>query len=276
MNAVTYDLATEQADYPAWEGQPKRSLLLCSHPRSGSTLLGEALHATGLFGCPLEYFHRGFKPAFAERWQAPTMHSLVAAAKRFRTDPGGLFSVKMFWQDIEDMVGELEPSICEELQGTAGGSAAPETYRRLYALIKEWFPRPAFIHLSRQDRVRQAVSSLVAIHSRQWRSIPGQGRQQPEEEVCYDYERILGLIAYADRSHTHWRSFFSANSLQPYTIGYEDLVAEKSPALRTLLTQLGYSGDLPARRMQRQADARSEKLLARFLRDYQARTTGTA
>jgi len=273
VSVSVYDLATAQADYPAWASQPKRTLLLCSHPRSGSTLLGESLYSTGLFGCPLEYFHRGFRPAFAERWQAPTMHSLLGAAKRYRTNPRGVFSVKIFWQDIEDMVEELEPSLLEELRDSPNSPVVPEAYRRLHALLNTWFPQPSFIHLNRQDRVRQAISALVATFTRQWRSIPGQGRQHPVEEVAYDYERILGLIAFADRSHAHWRGFFAANSIRPYTLCYEDLIAEESPVLRSLLDQLGYTGVLPARRMQRQADPGSEKMLARFLREYLARSS---
>jgi LPS sulfotransferase NodH len=271
---ATYDLATAQADYPPWEGAPKRTLLLCSHPRSGSTLLGEYLHATGQFGCPLEYFHRGFRPAFAERWQAPTMHSLVSAARRYRTDHCGVFSAKLFWQDLEDIAEETDPPLLEELRDTSSAPVAPEAYRRLYRLIETWFPQPTFIHLNRHDRVRQAISTLVAVCTQQWRSIPGQGRQQPAADVTYDYERILGMIAFADRCHAHWRRFFAVNSITPCTLSYEDLVAEKSPALLALLGQLGYCGELPARRMQRQANPESEKLLARFLRDYQARATG--
>jgi trehalose 2-sulfotransferase len=271
MISPIYDLATARADYPAWHGEPQRTLMLCSHPRSGSTLLGEALYATGLLGCPLEYFHRGFRPAFAERWQAPTIRSLIAAAKRNRTSPCGVFSAKLFWQDIEDMVEELEPSLCEALRES---EVEPAAYRCLYTFLTSWFPQPAFIYLSRQDRVRQAISALVATCTRQWRAIPGQGRQHPAEEVAYDYERILGLIAFADHCHSNWRRFFEANALQPHILKYEDLLAEDSPAVRSLLNQLGYTGVQPARRMQRQVDSRSEQLLARFLREYQERSTG--
>lgn len=268
---VTYDLATAQADYPACEGPPQRTLLICSHPRSGSTLLGEYLHATDLFGCPLEYFHRGFRPAFAERWQAPTMQSLIEAAWRHRTAPGGLFSAKLFWQDMEDIVEELEPSILVGLREETGTQASPEVYRHLYRLLTSLFPQPSFIYLSRQDRVRQAVSALVATCTRQWRDVPGQGRQQPAEEAVYDYERILGLIAFADQSHNHWQRFFTANEITPFRLSYEELIAKECHALLALFARLGYTGALPVQRLQRQANQETEKLLARFLRDYQAR-----
>ncbi len=50
-----YDLVRAEADYPEWQGPPRRTLLICTQPRSGSTLLGEALWFAGGLGCPLEY-----------------------------------------------------------------------------------------------------------------------------------------------------------------------------------------------------------------------------
>ena len=57
VTVLTYDLAGPEGDYPEWDGPPRRSIVLCTHPRSGSSLLGEALTFAGGFGCPLEYFH---------------------------------------------------------------------------------------------------------------------------------------------------------------------------------------------------------------------------
>jgi LPS sulfotransferase NodH len=44
--------------------QPTRSYLICATPRSGSTLLCEALRITGLAGNPDEYFG----PMHVKRW----------------------------------------------------------------------------------------------------------------------------------------------------------------------------------------------------------------
>lgn len=272
----TYDLVTAKADFPAWLGRPQRTLLLCSHPRSGSTLLGEDLYATGVFGCPLEYFHRGFRPAFAERWQAHDLGALRDAVHRHRTDPSGLFSSKLFWKDVEDIVAEREPALAAELGASPRGPAAAQAYRRLHALLADWFPNPTFIHLTRKDRLRQAISALVATQTQQWRAIPGQGREQPLQGIAYDYERILALVAAVDRSNAHWTGFFAANGIVPHALGYEDLLADQAPALRALFDALGYAGPAPARRMHRQASPASEQWLARFLQDHQARSAKPA
>jgi LPS sulfotransferase NodH len=173
MSKRIYDLATEVADYPVRQGKPDRTLLLCSHPRSGSTLLGESLYASGVFGCPIEYFHRGFRPAFVKRWQATDALSLRNAAHRYRTDSSGLFSTKLFWQDIEDIATELEPSLAGKLRG----SVPANVYHHVFNLLEEWFPNPTFIYLTRKDICRQAISEVIANQTQQWRLIHGQGAQ---------------------------------------------------------------------------------------------------
>ena len=104
-----YDLSLSANDFAPWEGSPARSIVICSHPRSGSTLLGEAIHFAGGLGCPLEYLHRGFRPTLAARWQAPDLDTYVAAMHRWRTDPSGTVATKLFWQDVEEIAHERAP-----------------------------------------------------------------------------------------------------------------------------------------------------------------------
>ena len=57
-----YDLSNSDHDYPAWEGPPRRTIVICTHPRSGSTLLGEALFFAGNMGCPPRILSSRFSP----------------------------------------------------------------------------------------------------------------------------------------------------------------------------------------------------------------------
>ena len=271
-----YDLATRHADYPEWTGSPRRSILICTHPRSGSTLLGEALYFAGGMGCPLEYFHRGFRPSLAERWQSGDIHSFVRAVYRFRTDTTGVLSVKLFWSDIEDIVGELQPSLFEELRDRPADSMGPATYRKVRGMLGELFPNPVFIRLQRHDRVRQAVSTLVATQTKFWRSIPGVGEQSPTRDAAYDRERIFNFLAFSDYCDAHWSSFFHAAGDPFHGVCYEDLVREYAPTLRRLFDFMGCRGELPAARMRRQADAVSEGMVLRFLKEYGERSSETA
>lgn len=114
-----YDLASIRADYPIRLDAPSQSLILCSYQRSGSTLLGEAIHDASGLGCPLEYFHTGFRPRFARRWNADNIRTYAEAVYRYRTDPSGILSVKLFWYDLEEIAAEIAPQSIEKKKRSA-------------------------------------------------------------------------------------------------------------------------------------------------------------
>jgi trehalose 2-sulfotransferase len=262
-----YDLASRDADYPVWEGSPRRTILICTHPRSGSTLLGEAVYFAGGLGCPLEYFHRGFRPFLAERWQAPSIQSYIRAVHRFRTDTTGVLSVKLFWIDVEDMVREMSPSLFEELRDVPSAAMAPETYLKIRELLAGIFPNPSFVYLTRRDRVRQAVSGLVATQSRLWRSLLQDGELSPLHEVAYDYDQILSLLALSGHCNAQWRNFLRAAADSFYAIAYEDLANAYASTVRNLFKSLGYRRQAPTPRLRRQSEVRSERMVLRFLKE---------
>jgi LPS sulfotransferase NodH len=258
MTAVEpYDLATERADYPARDGPPERTLVICSHPRSGSTLLGEAIYAAGELGCPLEYLHRGFRPHFAQRWQANDLGAFVRALHRFRTDSTGVMSIKLFWRDVEDVADETAPDV------------SPDDFSEIFARLQPILPNPTFVYLTRRDRVRQAVSAFVAGETTVFRSISS-GEPRASRPVAYDYGGILRQLAAADYANARWRAFFSALRIDALQVDYEDLASNFVPTVAVLLDRLGHAGRPAAPRLRRQATAQSEELVLRFLRDHEA------
>jgi len=267
-----YDLTLEEGDYPLWNGPPQRTIVLCSHPRSGSTMLGEALAFAGGLGAPLEYLHRGFRPTIAERWGAPDLNSYVAALHANRTEPNGVLSIKLFWQDLEDIAAERGGSGDTPLAFSPPEAMAATDYQAIYSVLKQLLPNPEFIYLERRDRVRQAVSAVVAGQTGLWRSIPDVGRQIAVAEAEFDYDRIAAAIALGDESRDHWQAFFGANRLQPYALAYEDMVDDFERVVGALLAELQATTAIPPpRRMRRQADAVSEAILLRFLREHAQR-----
>ncbi|MFZ5670780.1 MAG: Stf0 family sulfotransferase [Pseudomonadota bacterium] len=268
-----YDLTLASADFPPWDGPPRRSIVVCSHPRSGSTLLGEAMTFAGGLGCPLEYLHRGFRPAFERRWETSDALSYRAALHRLRTGPNGVFSIKLFWQDIEDVALELAPDRSSPVG--MPGDTTPDAYRSLFDLLSAFLPNPEFVYLERADRVRQAVSAMVAAQSGLWRSIEGVGRPAPQGAAVYDYDRVLANIALGDYSREHWRGFFAANAIRPRFVTYEDLDARYARTVGALLAELGAEDATPPpRRMRRQGDTSSEAIVLDFLREHAGREAG--
>lgn len=261
-----YDLVDAECDYPEWDGPPRRSVLVCTHPRSGSTLLGESLYFAGDLGCPLEYFHAGFRPRFEARWNAYGLDSFANAVWRSRTGPGGVLSVKLMWRDIQELALEEDSEVFAELDGAPPEAVAPEIYRRLAALVTRILPSPTCIHLYRRDRLRQAVSAMIATQTGQWRSIPG-AEMTRLREPDYDEETVIRLIGYSDFCHGHWRNLIAAMETPSYAIAYEDLVRDYAGQTGQLLASLGSSGLSSPVRMRRQADAASEAFVMRFLQE---------
>ncbi|HSX53790.1 MAG TPA: Stf0 family sulfotransferase [Sphingomonas sp.] len=266
-----YDLSLDAADYAPWTGVPRASLVICSHPRSGSTMLGEAIAFAGGLGCPLEYLHRGFRPALAQRWRAPDLDSYVSAMHRYRTEPNGTLSIKLFWQDIAEVLLERRPGYDPALLNRPASEMRDEEYRDIAGELASILPNPHYVYLYRRDRLRQAVSSLIATQTGVWRQIDG-ATKAPSGDAEYDYDRIMALIAFGEFSHGHWRGFFAANGITPRTIAYEDLVADYDRIVGGLLGDLGATNPVPQpRRMRRQSDGTGDALMLRFLQEHAAR-----
>jgi LPS sulfotransferase NodH len=267
---TVYDLASVEHDYPAWSGPPTRTLLVCTHPRSGSTMLGEALHFAGGLGCPIEYFHSGFRPALMARWAVPSLAQLPAAVTRWRTAPEGVLAVKLFWPDVEDLVRALRPGLLRTRATTLDRDTSAATYQAIAECLGEIFPRPRFVHLQRQDCLRLAVSGLRAAQTQVWRQIPGIDDRAPVREMAYDPDRIARLMAFAGHCQGHWQAFFAAQGLAPLAISYEAMERDYDGSVSGLLRALGSSAAVPVRRMLRQATAQSEACALRFLREQAA------
>lgn len=271
-----YDLATAEHDYAPWHGRPRRTILICSQPRSGSTLLGEALYFAGGLGCPLEYYHAGFRPAFETRWQTTDFATYAQEVHRRRTDPNGIFSAKLFWRDVEDVVARHDPALLAQFKGMQPADTLPEAYRSIAALLNDIVGEATYIHLYRRDRVRLAVSSHKATQTGLWRSIPGVGEVTPLRDPVFDFDRIRDLIAHADYCHGHWRNFFATMGHQPLTVTYEDLARDYRGTISAVLQYLGSGAAVPVVRMQRQSDAHSEALALLYLREAQSRVMAQA
>jgi len=268
-----YDLTSAAADYAPWQGAPLRTLVICTQQRSGSTLLGEAMYFAGGMGCPLEYFHSGFRPDFEARFQPADIHAYAATLHELRTDTSGVFSVKLFWQDAIDLVREIAPS---EFHWRRNGHAMqldPDAHRRIFAILANLVPNPTLVFLRRRDTIRQAVSLFMAGRSRQWRQLsPGKG-SGARATVAYDFHRIFRFLSTIQRTNTHWTNFFGANGLAHYEMVYEDLESDYQGTLRRFFDALGrQDAAIAAPRLHKQSDIHSEEQLQRFLSEFRHRS----
>jgi LPS sulfotransferase NodH len=262
---------------PYLDGRPRQSYVVCATPRSGSTLLCEALRLTGVAGYPEEPFEtlratgREREPhAYFDGVQDPTILDLlpelepgpraapiadrVAGAFKAGTTPNGVFATKIMWGYFADFLADVR---------TLPGMAARDDAAALAAL----FPGVTYVHMTRRGRIDQAVSLWRALQTGVWRSDrPDRGRR-----AAYRFTGIDHLVRQLEAHELAWRRWFSRHGVRPATVVYEDLVDALEPTVRALLRHLGIDppADLRIRApaLSRQADGRSAEWARRYAED---------
>jgi trehalose 2-sulfotransferase len=238
---------------------PSRSLIICATPRSGSTLLCEALKSTAVAGVPEEYFEalrntgrprrpqeyfQGVEdPSIAEHlgeyargdeaepeplWSredyAPFFESRVALG----TTPNGVFSTKMMWGYFGDFVSLLReiPSF-KELE--------------LPDLLPAAFPNVTFVRVQRANRLRQAASLWKAVQTATWRKGEAEIAATPEEKrpkLRFHYRAIEHLLTNILIEESLWDAFFELCRVQPTVVNYERFLRNPEPTIEGILEQI--------------------------------------
>jgi LPS sulfotransferase NodH len=271
---------------------PTRSYLICATQRCGSTLLCEALKATGAAGEPREYFEelketgvpRRPREYFwgvrspevlrllpqeaeldrdAERkpsWSHENYATHYEAAIEAGTTPNGVFAAKVMWSYFPDFL-ELMRGI-PRFAGKGDGS-----------LLGAAFPELSYVFISRNDKVRQAVSLWRALQTWRWRSA-GDG-DGDEQRPVYSFDAIDHLLEQLRRQEDAWRGFFFRIGRQPLQLSYEEVAADADAAARRVLQSVGVQLEEPAaprqREMRRQSDELSESWVQMYLEDVSRR-----
>lgn len=231
---------------------PRRSYLLCTTVRTGSTLLCELLTSTGLAGHPSELFSPPGRRTLAGTWGTPTVTAYVDELLRRLVTPNGVFGAKVGIPALTDLL--------EHLRAEGDDASAHE-------LLAEAFPGLRYVWISRRDRVRQAVSWERAVQTGLWTHT---GAPPPivVPRPRFDAAAIRRRIDAIERDERWWADLFAEAGVGPVRVFYEDLVADGAAVVRRVLDELGIDTAGPlwlsAPRVRRQADARSERWVQRY------------
>lgn len=266
---------------------PDRSCLICATPRSGSTLLCDLLGQTGVAGRPEEYFealrHSGLprqpdeyfdrsrhaniieRLAFREMpdegrrpepnplWSAATYDRYLAWALDAGTTPNGVFAAKLMWGYLGDFVALLHG-----IDGLAG-LPVPELLGRV-------FPNLRYVRITREDKVRQAVSLWRAVQTQAWRQTADDSGRAPVEPV-FSFRAVNYLVRLLTAHDASWDAYFLGVGLRPLKVTYEELAAAPVDTVAGLLDYLDLDPEaarsLDAPRLKVQADERSEDWVRR-------------
>jgi len=248
---------------------PRRAYFVCATPRSGSTLLCRSLAETGVAGRPEEFFERlrhsglpreprEYFPPDADpkllallpgtRMGDPAAAELARELPRYLaegTTPNGVFGAKLMWGYFGDLLARLEA-------GRDDGRGA---------LHAAFGGEPAFVHVSRRDKVAQAVSLWRAVQTRAWSADDDANGVTP----VYDARGIGLLRDQLIAQDAAWEAWFAGQGVAPLRIDYETFASDYAASIRRVLEHLGLgAADIPPPPTRRQGDARSDRWVGRF------------
>lgn len=242
------------------------SYLICATPRAGTTLLCDLLTATGQAGAPDSYYRRQDMPRRAEAWGVPQDDPRDPARfdRRYldavlRAGSGGtdVFGLRLMWGTLAELCVRLS-RLYPEVSGAG-------------ALLEAAFGPLVYLHVSRGDKVAQAVSLLRAEQSGLWHlAADGSERQRsaPAGPVRYDADRLGEIVDELERDDAAWERFFAAQGVAPVRVKYEELALRPDLAKWKILDALGCAGGLAAvvePRTAQMADRLSAAWRKRFL-----------
>lgn len=247
--------------------RPQLSYLICTTPRSGSWLLAEGLSATGVAGRPEEYLRADWLQLYQANGRLDPAHRVVGLppvprARGFAgflravlvagTTGNGVFGAKVHWDQFAAAADALAAD-------TPGLSSDVD-------FLRWWLPGVRLVHLTRRDRVRQALSHYRARRSGEWVQ---PGPSAPAELGDVDFTEVDAIrernIAW-DRS---WDALFTRAAIDPIRLFYEDLALDYPATLSTLLHHLDLPPTpptaIPPPRLHRQADHWTDTQAAAYL-----------
>lgn len=253
--------------------RPHTSYIICCTPRSGSWLLSETLEGTGIAGRPKEYFMREHEQIWSQRWGVSHYPDYLTRVLEAGTTPNGVFGVKAHWYQFADVPAKLR-----QLPGYKA-VATPDALAQL-------LPNLRYIWLTRQDKVRQAISYAQALQTKAWWKIDGpidkttcippiiEEPNAPPKTAQFDATEIGRLLKLLKAHDAAWERYFVREGITPLVIAYEDLAEAYESTIRRILRHLNISTPerlvLSEPRLKKQADSQSEQWVRRYRESQQA------
>ena len=203
------------------------SFFVCATPRSGSSLLSEALEFTMIAGRPREYF----EPAYENDWfarlgikaDAQYMEKFLAAG----TTANGVFGAKIHWHQFVHLRAKLRL-----IQGGAASDLE---------LLRRSFPDLKYVFLTRRDKVLQAVSYVKALRTDRWHSLnldPEGTRATPASAPSFDVGEVDRWVTRFMEDETRWYRYFERAGIEPFEVVYEEFLQTYESTVLAILGHL--------------------------------------
>jgi LPS sulfotransferase NodH len=141
------------------------------------------------------------------------------------------------------------------------------------------FGSTLFIHLTRPNKIDQAVSYLKAQQTGLWHVAPDGSeleRNAPHREPIYDAGALQDCVETMTRYDREWNSWFAQERIQPLSLSYDDLSLDPLAILRHVLRNLKLNPDAAtgvSPGVRKLADSVSSDWAARFRAEFFPKTS---
>ncbi|MER8806498.1 Stf0 family sulfotransferase [Mesorhizobium australicum] len=246
LNAPSYPATISAIAAPGrWAGPPSTATgtamfdayIICGTPRTGSTLLCKLLAATRTTGDPHSFYRRQDVSEWAEEWNLPPRDlmrepefQLAYLNAAIDAGKGGteIFGLRLMRENLDELSAILDR--------TFPGLASDK------ARFERAFGRVLYVHLSRENKLAQAVSLVKAEQTGLWH-VASDGteieRVGSPGEPRYDFQRIRDEVAKLEAYDAAWNTWFAEQDITPLRIGYEWLSSSPAATLISICQALG-------------------------------------
>jgi trehalose 2-sulfotransferase len=216
--------------------EPRMYYIICSSPRSGSTLLAQTLRVMGI-GHPGEYLNPSLmdihEPTGRKTFMKPTPIAYLERIKQQST-VNGVFGLKTHYMDL---------------------ARYPEIADHVTTLL----PDAKYISITRRNVLRQAISAAKAAQTMAWTS-----HLEQQKPARFNYYAILKNIVVTIREIEWWDTFFARHGIKPLRVVYEDLDDDYEGTMRKVITFLGVEATIPPPPLKKQADSQTDAWVEEF------------
>jgi len=228
--------------------------LIATTPRTGSSLLCEGLSASGVAGFPEEYCSAEDSATWRDYAGCSSHIEYFDRYVQRGRSRNGVFGAKLMWLQFLTWGGDARRYL-----GATG--ATPDIVRSLtgpYSVVR----------LSRNDRLRQAVSFVRAGLTSEW-ARRKTDRDCPADWPAYDADLIRSMMELIDRHEHSWDAMLQTFDGPVFRITYEALERDYRGTVKDVLTFLGLKATraIPDPVLTRQADDTTEDWVDRARAD---------
>lgn len=194
---------TVQLKPPPSRQAPSLTCVIAATARTGSYFLADLMKNTGLLGYPREFFNPHIENQILVSGMADpppakpdTVARRCALVDANGTSANGVAAFKLFPPHFHWMLGGVR--------------------------LSEWFPNIRWIHLSRDDKVGQAISWSIARQTAVWWG----RRDEAGPTPVYSASEIEMLLLEILAEEADWAAYFLRNDIRPLRLSYETMVRE--------------------------------------------------